>query len=326
MKAKRALILGVSGQDGAYLSRLLLEKGYEVFGASRDAFAAKFEGLTRLGIRQNLTLESVSLSEFSSVLGALKRVEPDEIYNLAGQSSVGLSFDQPVDTLESITIGTVNVLEAIRISERPVRLYSAGSGECFGNLQTRAADESTPFRPRSPYGVAKAAAYWLVENYREAYGLFACTGTLFNHESPLRPDRFVTKKIVAAVCRIAAGSSETLKLGNLDIVRDWGWAPEYVDAMWRMLQQERPLSMVIASGRSFSLREFVAHAFALVERDWTDHVEVDESLFRPTDIEMGLADPSMAAREIGWKAAYAMPDVVRMMMEAELTKVDLNSR
>ena len=315
---KKALILGVSGQDGAYLSKLLLEKGYAVHGASRDAQVASFDRLENLGIRSEVHLESVNVTEFRSVLQTIDRVRPDEIYNLAGQSSVGLSFEQPVETLESIAVGTINVLEAIRFSGLPAKFYNAGSGECFGNLEGAPADETTPFRPRSPYAAAKAAAYWVVENYREAYGLFACTGTLFNHESPLRPHRFVTRKIVAAAARISKGESTKLRLGNLKVVRDWGWAPDYVDAMWRMLQQEAPRSLVIATGRSSSLAEFVDAAFRTVALNWRDHVEVDESLFRPTDIAVGAANPALAERAIGWKAGHTMPDVVALMMEAEL--------
>ncbi|HUL58429.1 MAG TPA: GDP-mannose 4,6-dehydratase, partial [Anaeromyxobacteraceae bacterium] len=258
----RALIIGVSGQDGAYLAELLLGKGYEVHGTSRDANLANFSNLARLGIRERVRTLSVAPNDFRSTLTALAQVEPDELYNLSGQSSVGLSFDQPVETMESISIATLNLLEAIRFTKRKIRLYNASSGECFGDTGGHAADEQTPFRPRSPYAVAKAAAHFEVANYREAYGLFACSGILFNHESPLRPERFVTRKIVAAACRIAAGSEERLRLGNVRVKRDWGWAPEYVEAMWRMLQQDRPDDYVIATGETRSLEEFAAAAFA----------------------------------------------------------------
>src|SRR5689334_22087036 len=222
-----ALICGVSGQDGAYLAHLLLTKGYTVVGSSRDATASGFTNLARLGIRDKLKTISLEPNDFRSVLTALKRYHPDEVYNLAGQSSVGLSFEQPVEAMESIAIGTLNFLEAIRFTERPIRFYNAGSGECFGDAGATAATENTPFRPRSPYAVAKASAHGLVANYRDAYAIFACTGILFNHESPLRPPQFVTRKIVASAARIAAGSRETLKLGKIDIERDWGWAPDY---------------------------------------------------------------------------------------------------
>ncbi|MEB3337226.1 MAG: GDP-mannose 4,6-dehydratase, partial [Leptolyngbyaceae bacterium] len=250
---KKALICGVSGQDGAYLADLLLKKGYVVCGTSRDAQMSSFQNLARLGIRDQVKLESVALNDFRSVLQVLAKIQPDEVYNLAGQSSVGLSFEQPVETLESLATGTLNLLEAIRFIGAPIKFYSAGSSECFGDTGNTAADENTPFRPRSPYAVAKAAAFWEVANYREAYNLFACSGILFNHESPLRPERFVTQKIVATACRIAQGSSEQLHLGNIAIERDWGWAPEYVEAMYLMLQQPEPDDYVIATGVSSKL-------------------------------------------------------------------------
>jgi GDPmannose 4,6-dehydratase len=314
---KRALICGVSGQDGAYLARLLLDKGYEVYGSSRDAQAATFTNLVRLGIKDRVSLESVSLIDFRSVLQALMKTQPDEVYNLAGQSSVGLSFQQPVETLESIALGTLNLLEAIRFTGRPVRLYNAGSGECFGDTGDAPADETTPFRPRSPYATAKAAAFWEVANYREAYGLFACSGILFNHESPLRPERFVTRKIVATACRIAAGGAEKLSLGNISIQRDWGWAPEYVEAMWMMLQTERPQDFVIATGATHPLREFIETAFAQLGLDWRQHVVSDASLLRPADIQLGRANPARAQAILGWQTRFKMHDVVRAMIEAE---------
>ena len=311
---KQALICGVSGQDGAYLAQLLLNQGYQVCGTSRDAQMSSFQNLVRLGIREQVKLESMALTDFRSVLQVLKKIQPDEIYNLAGQSSVGLSFEQPVETLESIATGTLNLLEAIRFTGAPMRLYSAGSSECFGDTRGEAADENTPFRPRSPYAVAKAAAFWEVANYREAYGLFACSGILFNHESPLRPERFVTQKIVAAARRIAAGDVQPLCLGNLAVKRDWGWAPEYVEAMYLMLQQEQPDDYVIATGASYTLEEFVATAFEAVGLDWRSHVVIDKSLFRPTDLAVGLGNPAQAKLKLGWEAQYRMSDVVRQMM------------
>jgi GDPmannose 4,6-dehydratase len=265
-------------------------------------------------------VESVALTDFRSVLQALLKAEADEVYNLAGQSSVALSFQQPVETMESIGIGTLNLLEAIRFLGRPIKLYNACSGECFGDI-TDAADETTPFRPRSPYAVAKAAAFWEVANYREAYRLFACSGLLFNHESPLRPARFVTKKIVATACRIAAGSPEKLRLGNIAIQRDWGWAPEYVEAMWLMLQQEKPDDYVIATGESHSLEEFVAAAFAQVGLQWRDHVVIDPEFFRPTEISVSRGNPQKAASTFGWRAHYQMPEVVRLMCQDELKRL-----
>ncbi len=317
---KKAFICGISGQDGAYLADFLLGRGYRVTGSSRDAQVSSFANLERLNLRHRVAVESMALTDFRSVLQALIKVEADEVYNLAGQSSVGLSFQQPVETMESIGIGTLNLLEAIRFLGRPIKLYNASSGECFGDIPD-AADETTPFRPRSPYAVAKAAAFWEVANYREAYRLFACSGILFNHESPLRPARFVTKKIVTAACRIAAGSQEKLRLGNIAIQRDWGWAPEYVEAMWLMLQQENPGDYVIATGESHSLEEFVAAAFAQVGLQWQDHVVIDPELFRPTDIAVSRGNPQKAAGALGWRARYRMPEVVRLMCQDELKRL-----
>jgi len=315
---KTALISGVSGQDGAYLARLLLGKGYKVYGTSRDAQMSSFGNLERLGIKGQVTLLSMALSDFRSVIQVLSKVHPDEIYNLAGQSSVGLSFEQPVETLESITTGTLNLLEAIRFIDRPVRFYSAGSSECFGDTGNHPADEQTPFRPRSPYATAKAAAFWEVANYREAYGLFACSGILFNHESPLRPQRFVTQKIVAAARRIAQGSGERLELGNMAVQRDWGWAPEYVEAMYLMLQQDAPEDFVIATGATSALEDFVASAFASLGLNWQDHVVSNPALFRPSDIAMGRANPAKASQILGWKAKINLEEVVRRMVANEL--------
>lgn len=313
---KKALICGISGQDGAYLAKVLLEKGYLVCGTSRDAQVSSFRNLLRLGIREQVKFESLVPTDFRSVLQVINKIEPDEIYNLAGQTSVGLSFEQPVETLESIATGTLNFLEAIRFTGAPIKFYNAGSSECFGDLGDRPADEDTPFRPRSPYAVAKSAAFWQVANYREAYNIFACSGILFNHESPLRPQRFVTQKIIAAACRIAKGSQEKLYLGNISVKRDWGWAPEYVTAMYLMLQQEQPDDYVIATGASYSLEEFVAEAFNYVGLGWQDHVVTDASLLRPTDLAVSKGNPTKAKEKLGWQARYKMPDVVRMMVEA----------
>ncbi len=320
VRGMKALVCGISGQDGAYLARLLLEKGYEVFGTSRDAQVGRFENLTRLGVRDRVRLESMASNDFRSVLNVLRRTDPQEIYNLAGQSSVGLSFEQPVETLESIAVGTINLLEAVRFLDKPIRFYSAGSSECFGDTEGRAATEQTPFRPRSPYAVAKSTAHWLVANYRDAYGLHASTGILFNHESPLRPERFVTKKIVAAAVRIARGERTRLSLGNIDIKRDWGWAPEYVDAMWRMLQQPNGSDFVIATGESRSLKEFVETAFGEVGLDWREHTDLSEALMRPSDLTEGRGDPSRARDVLGWSASYRMDDVIKAMVEAERTE------
>ena len=322
---KRALICGVSGQDGAYLAKLLIDKGYEVFGASRDAEMSRFENLARLGIRDQVKFRSMTLTDFRSVLQLLSEIEPDEIYNLAGQSSVGLSFAQPVETMESVALGALNLLEAVRFRKAPTRLYNAASGDCFGQTTADApATEDSPLRPRSPYGVAKSAAFWEVANYREAYGLFACSGLLFNHESCLRPARFVTRKVVSAAVRIAAGSDERLKVGDTRVERDWGWAPEYVEAMWLMLQQENPRDYVIATGETHSLTEFVAAASAAVGLDAADHVETDPALLRAADIMTSHADPSRAERELGWKAQTAMHALVGKLVSEEREAVKGN--
>ncbi|MBW4552126.1 MAG: GDP-mannose 4,6-dehydratase [Aphanocapsa sp. GSE-SYN-MK-11-07L] len=314
--ATTALICGISGQDGGYLAQLLLQQGYTVYGTSRDAQVSSFQNLGRLGIREQVQVLSMALNDFRSVLQVIDKVQPEQIYNLAGQTSVGLSFEQPVETMESITVGTLNLLEAIRFSKANIKLYNAGSSECFGNTGDRAADETTPFRPRSPYAVAKAAAFWEVANYREAYNLFACSGILFNHESPLRPQRFVTQKIVKAACRIAHGVNEKLYLGNLSVRRDWGWAPEYVQAMYRMLQQSQPDDYVIATGKTHSLEDFVAEVFSSLNLNWQDHVVTDLSLLRPTDIAESRANPSKAKQQLDWQARYQMPDIARGMIEA----------
>jgi GDPmannose 4,6-dehydratase len=319
---KKALICGVSGQDGAYLAKSLLSKGYVVCGTSRDAQMSSFRNLKYLGIAGHVQLESMSLTDFRSVLQVLTKFQPDEVYNLAGQTSVGLSFEQPVETLESIATGTLNLLEAIRFLGTGIKLYNAGSSECFGDTGGVAADEETPFRPRSPYAVAKAAAFWEVANYREAYGLFACSGILFNHESPLRPERFVTQKIVAAACRIAKGSGEKLRLGNMQIQRDWGWAPEYVEAMYLMLQQVDASDYVIATGESSLLEDFVSTAFAVVNLDWRKYVVIDDSLLRPTDLAIGKGNPGKAKNILGWEAKHKMKDVIKMMSTMQFSKVE----
>jgi len=319
---KKALICGVSGQDGAYLAKLLLEKGYIVIGTSRDAQVSSFRNLVSLGISEKIQYESLVPTDFRSVLQVIAKTQPDEIYNLAGQTSVGLSFSQPVETLESIATGTLNFLEVIRFINAPIKFYNAGSSECFGDIGNHPADENTPFRPRSPYAVAKATAFWQVANYREAYNIFACSGILFNHESPLRPQRFVTQKIVSTAVRIAQGSQEKLHLGNVSIKRDWGWAPEYVEAMYLMLQQDQPDDYVIATGQSYSLEDLVARAFSCVGLDWQDLVLIDSSLLRPTDLAVSKGNPTKAKEKLGWKAKYKMPDVIKMMVEGLTFNID----
>jgi GDPmannose 4,6-dehydratase len=315
LKKRTALICGVSGQDGAYLAQLLLNKGYTVFGTSRDVQGSSFANLKKLDIKDQVSYISMVPEDFRSVLVALRKSNPDEIYYLAGQSSVGLSFEQPAETIQSITLGTLNILEGCRMMEQSIKIYHAGSGECFGDTHGEPANEKTPFYPMSPYAVAKSSAYWLVNNYRDAYGLFACTGILFNHESPLRPERFVTQKIIRAVQRIAQGSKEQLKLGRLDIARDWGWAPEYVEAMWLMLQQDRPEDFVIATGTTITLEEFVKTAFEQANLNWKDYVIQDPSLFRPTDLTVGRADPRKSNHVLAWKASTQGVEVVKKMYQ-----------
>lgn len=316
---RTALICGVSGQDGSYLAQLLLKKDYEVFGTSRDAQGSSFANHKKLGIAGQIKVISMVPEDFRSVLVALRKSNPDEIYFLSGQSSVGLSFDQPAETIQSITMGTLNILEGCRMMEemgKPIKIYLAGSSECFGDTHGEPATEMTPFHPMSPYAVAKTSAYWLANNYRDAYGLFACTGILFNHESPLRPARFVTQKIIHSVKAIAQGSQDKLCLGRLDISRDWGWAPEYVEAMWLMLQQDKPEDFVIATGTTITLEEFVSAAFEQAGLNWKDHVIQDKSLFRPTDLAIGRADSSKALNGLGWKASTIGIQVVQKMYQS----------
>lgn len=315
---KRALIVGISGQDGAYLAKLLLEKGYDVWGSSRDAQLCKFTGLHSLGIFNAVRVVSMSSVDFRSTLQTIAAVNPIEIYNLSGQSSVGLSFEQPVETLDSISTAVLNILEAIRFINREIRFYNAGSSEAFGDTSLMAADENTPFRPRSPYAVAKAAAAMQVAVYRDAYSLYACTGILFNHESPLRPERYVTRKIINGACKIASGRGETLSLGNIDISRDWGWAPEYVIAMWEMLQRDMPRDFVIGTGEAYSLREFIQCAFAHLGLDWQQYVQTDPGLLRPSEIIYSRANPTQAQQKLNWTAKFKMHDVVRQMIEYQL--------
>ena len=317
---KTALICGISGQDGGYLAQLLLGKGYTVWGTSRDVQGTDFSNLKSLGILREVKLLSMVPEDFRSVFKTVQQSAPDEVYYLAGQSSVSLSFDQPSETIQSVVIGTLNMLESLRMADKGIRLFHAGSGECFGDTNGHPADELTCFQPRSPYAVAKASAFWLVDNYREAYSLYTCTGIMFNHESPHRPARFVTQKIVSAAKRIAAGSGETLALGRLDISRDWGWAPEYVDVMWRMLQQETPEDFVIATGETYRLEDFVAHTFGLLGLNWRDHVVQDKSLYRPTDILVSSADASRVMTKLDWAAKIKGTSLVEAMLENDASR------
>jgi GDPmannose 4,6-dehydratase len=318
---RRALICGISGQDGSYLAKLLVAKGYEVWGSSRDAELNSFHNLHILGVDDEVQLVSLNSGDIGSILGLLRRVRPDEIFSLAGQSSVSLSFEQPVETFQSIALETLNLLEGIRLSDLNVRFYNAGSTECFGDTGNGVANEGTPFNPRSPYAVAKASACWTVANYREAYSMFVCTGILSNHDSPLRPLRFVTRKIIHAVACLALGRGTKLSLGNLGVERDWGWAPEYVQAIALMLEQPTPEDYIVATGRSHTLTQFVETAFSLIDKDWREHVIVDQHLVRPTDIACNKVDPAKAAAGLGWKAQHHMADVIALMLEAEIARL-----
>jgi len=311
---KSALICGISGQDGAYLAQLLLSKGYRVFGTSRDVEAGNWAPLKELGIYEQVELLSLSPVDFKSVLDAFHKSKPDEVYFLAGQSSVALSFEQPVETMQSIVLGTLNMLEACRLFPG-VKLYNAGSSECFGDTDDGCANETTNFNPQSPYAIGKSSSFWLVSNYRKAYGIYVCTGILFNHESPFRPVRFVTKKIVQAARDIANGSEEKLVLGNLSIIRDWGWAPEYVEAMWLMLQQAEPDDFVIATGRSHTLADFVSFVFQYYGLNWEEHVIQDSKYFRPIEHLVSRSNPEKAKSILGWEAEKGLKDIVALLCE-----------
>jgi GDPmannose 4,6-dehydratase len=310
---RTALILGITGQDGSYLAHLLLGKGYRVVGTSRDAQMANLSRLERLGIAADVEVVSLAPNDFRSVLKVVSGAMPDEIYNLAGQTSVGLSFEQPVECMESIAGGTLTLLEVIRYLGGSIRLFNAGSSECFGDTGRQPATEDTPFHPRSPYAVAKATAFWQVANYRDAYGVFACTGILANHESPLRPSRFVTQKIIQGVKAIAAGSRQKLVLGNLDIWRDWGWAADYVEAMQRMLAVEQPQDFLIASGHTYSLRQLVETAFTLAGLEVEEWLEQSGSLLRPSDLTYSAMDPGRIQKICGWQSRHDLAMIVEKM-------------
>ena len=320
---KKALITGIGGQDGAYLAYTLLLKGYLVFGTSRNFEQSNFKGLRALNIYQKVKILNINLLDFQSVVKCLSEVNPDEIYNLASQSSVGKSFQQPLETFESISNVTINILEAIKFIRKTMKFYSAGSGECFGNTGSKAANEITVFNPLSPYARAKANAFYEVVNYRKNYNLFACTGILFNHESPLRGSTFVTRKIIEVACRIAQGSSERLQLGNIKISRDWGWAPEYVESMWIMLQQSTPEDYVIATGRTSSLEYFIELTFSACGLDWKKWVDIDTNFFRPNDLIEGRADPSKAKRFLRWSSNLTLEQIINRLVAVELGKISI---
>ena len=315
MNNKTVLICGIRGQDGSYLAKLLLNKGYEVWGTSRDIDSGNFNNLNFLRVQNKVHLISMNTTDFISVFRAINEISPDEIYNLSGQSSVGLSFDQPKETIESIVLGMLNILEVVRENKKMIRIYHAGSSECFGNTKNKPANENTPFEPLSPYAIAKTTASMLVKNYRSAYGMHVSNGILFNHESVLRPERFVTQKILHTAKRISQGSGERLSLGRIDIARDWGWAPEYVEAMWIMLQQDNPDDYVIATGVTTTLEDYVSQVFDFYNLDWKDYVSHSKALVRPLDIQNSHADPSKAEKILGWSASVKMPDLIEKLIQ-----------
>jgi GDPmannose 4,6-dehydratase len=315
--SRTALIFGISGQTGSYLAHRLLAQGYRVFGTSRDSQLNNFTNLKRLGIYEHIGFRSVSLSDFRSVLMILGEIAPDEIYNLAGQSSVALSFEHPAETVESVALGTLNILECLRFYGGPARFFNAASTDCFGHTEGRA-NETSAFRPRSPYGVAKAASFWTTVSYRQSYGIHCCNGILSNHESPLRPSRFVTRKIALTALRIAKGSAERLSVSDLSIARDWGWAPDYADAIARILQADAADDYVVGTGRTCTLETLIEASFDFFGLRWQDHVDVDPQLSRPADIPSVTLDPGKIARVLGWQPTLVMPDLMTAMLRAEL--------
>jgi GDPmannose 4,6-dehydratase len=316
MSQRCALITGVTGQDGSYLAELLLEKGYRVVGMVRRASTENFERIAHLVDR--IELEQADLLDQLSLVHLLDKVRPDEVYNLAAQSFVPTSFSQPLLTGEFTALGVTRLLEAVRLVDTGMRFYQASSSEMFGKVQQTPQSEQTPFWPRSPYGVAKLYGHWITVNYRESYGIFACSGILFNHESPRRGREFVTRKIAEGAARIALGFQDRLMLGNLDARRDWGFAPEYVEAMWLMLQQEAPDDYVVGTGEHHTCREFCEIAFDHVGLDYRDRVKVDPALLRPAEVDTLLADAGKARRVLGWEARTSFEDLVRIMVDAEL--------
>jgi GDPmannose 4,6-dehydratase len=325
---KKALITGITGQDGSYLAELLLGKGYEVHGLIRRSSSFTTGRIDHLyqdphEHQTRLFLHYADLTDPSSLFSQLHQVKPDEVYNLGAQSHVKVSFEVPEFTADSVGMGTLRLLEAIRTVDWPVRYYQAGSSEMFGSTPPRQS-ETSPFHPRSPYAIAKLFAHWMTIQYRDAWKLHASNGILFNHESPRRGGTFVTRKVTRGIAAILAGTEEHLYMGNLDARRDWGFAPEYVEAMWRMLQQDQPDDYVIATGEMHSVREFIEVAFGLVGLDWERHVRIDERYFRPTEVDELCGDASKAARVLDWRPAITFAGLVRLMLEADLREAGLD--
>ena len=317
---KTALITGITGQDGSYLAELLLGKGYEVHGLVRRSSTFNTERIDHIyqdphEESPRLILHYGDLTDGAGLRQVLSKCQPDEVYNLGAQSHVRVSFDQPVYTAQVDAVGTLRLLEAIRDLGLPTRYYQASTSEMFGKVQEIPQRETTPFHPRSPYGCAKVFAHWQVVNYRESYDMYACSGILFNHESPRRGETFVTRKITRAATRIREGLQEKLFLGNLDAKRDWGFAGDYVEAMWLMLQQDRPDDYVVATGKTHSVREFLDVVFGHLDLDWEDHVEIDPRYFRPAEVEILLGDPTKARTQLGWRPKVDMNGLAKMMVE-----------
>lgn len=320
---KKALITGITGQDGSYLAELLLAKGYDVYGiVRRIAFEDPQNRLSRLQpIIDQVNLIAASLESYASIYKIVEEIRPDECYHLAAQSYVSYSFEDEFSTINTNVDGTHFVLSSVKDRSPHCKFYFAGSSEMFGKVHETPQTENTPFHPRSPYGISKVAGYYLTQNYREAYGLFACNGILFNHESERRGFEFVTRKITNAVALIKNGLAHELRLGNLDAKRDWGYSPEYVEAMWRMLQQDQPDDYVIATGETHSVREFVELAFGFADLEWEKYVVVDEKFYRPAEVNLLLGDPSKAKRILGWEPQVAFSELVRKMVSADMQRV-----
>ncbi|MER3468862.1 MAG: GDP-mannose 4,6-dehydratase [Thermoflexus sp.] len=319
MERKRALITGITGQDGSYLAEFLLEKGYEVIGMVRRTSTVNFERIRH--IQDRITLVQGDLLDQSSLIDILREYRPQEVYNLAAQSFVPTSFKQPVLTGEFTALGVTRLLEAIRLVDPTIRFYQASSSEMFGKVREVPQNENTPFHPRSPYGVAKVYAHWITVNYRESYGMFAVSGICFNHESPRRGLEFVTRKITYTAARIKLGLAHELRLGNLEARRDWGYAPDYVRAMWLMLQQDEPEDYVIATGETHSVREFVELAFDYLGLDWRKYVVVDPALYRPADVDLLVGDATKARTKLGWAPSVTFEQLVKIMVDADLALV-----
>lgn len=321
---KRAIITGVTGQDGSYLAEFLLAKGYKVYGMVRRSSTENFERIEHL--RDDITILQADLLDQLSIIELIEGVEPDEVYNLAAQSFVPTSWSQPTLTGEFTALGVTKMLEAIKLVNRKIKFYQASSSEMFGKVRETPQNELTPFYPRSPYGVAKVYGHFITVNYRESYDMFAVSGILFNHESPRRGLEFVTRKITDAVARIVIGEAKDLRLGNLNAKRDWGFAGDYIEAMWMMLQQKQAGDFIIATGESHTVREFVQLAFEHVGLNWRKYVRVDKALYRPAEVNKLRGNPSKAKRVLGWKRRVSFPQLVRMMVDADLARVKQQHR